>query len=300
MKYNLGIALSGGGARGIAHLGVLDALHKHGIEPEVVAGTSMGAIVGCFYAAGLEPKKILEEIKKEKLSKFLSWSLPGDGFFDLEHIEELMTRHIGENDFKALKKPLFVSVSNLHSGKNEIISQGPLFDYVIASASIPIVFKPRIINKLSYVDGGMQNNLPVMAIRNICKHVIGVHVNHSGPLEKITGMKEIAERCLRLVIESNIRASVEACDILIQPENVKNFFTFDFRKADALYKNGFDACEEMMPEIVEKLGAVQTEKQNGEGSDKEKQSGKKKAGMISKAIKKIGGKLGGKARLLSL
>jgi NTE family protein len=297
MKYNIGIALSGGGARGIAHLGVLDALHKHGIEPEVVAGTSMGAIVGCFYAAGLEPKKILEEIKKEKLSKFLSWSLPGDGFFDLEHIEELMTRYIGENDFKALKKPLFVSVSNLHSGKNEIISQGPLFDYVIASASIPIVFKPRIINKLSYVDGGMQNNLPVLAIRDICRHVIAVHVNHSGPLEKIAGMKEIAERCLRLVIESNIRDSVEACDILIQPENVKNFFTFDFRKADALYKTGFDACENMMPEIIEKLGAGQTKKQSGEGSDEENQSGKKKAGRIAKTIKNIGGKLSGKSKL---
>jgi len=291
MNYNLGIALSGGGARGIAHLGVLAALHKHGIEPEVVSGTSMGAIVGCFYAAGMKPSTILEEIKREKLSKFLSWSLPGDGFFDLEHIEELMARHIGTNDFKALQKPLYVSVSNLQSGKNEIISEGALFDYVIASACIPIIFKPRIINNYSYVDGGMLNNLPVLAIKNICKHVIGVHVNHSGPLEKINGMKEIAERCLRLVVETNIRENVEACDIFIQPEKVKNFNTFDFRKADELYKVGFEYCEAMMPEIIQKLGIGESGEQSSGSDNARGDSSKKAQSGIAGSLKKITRKL---------
>lgn len=253
-KYKLGIALSGGGARGIAHLGVLDALLKHGVNPDVVAGASIGAIVGCLWTAGLEPKYILKEIKKESLSKFISWKLPGDGFFDLEYMEELLGKHVKRNDFSALKKPFFVSVSNLNSGKSEIISKGKLFEYVIASASIPIVFKPRVINKKTYVDGGLLNNLPVLAINKICRKVIGVHVNHSGPLEKVSGVKEIAERCLRLAVESNIHENIKASDVFIQPIGVKKFNTFDFRKADEIYQIGFDSTEEMMPAIMKKLG----------------------------------------------
>lgn len=287
-KYKLGIVLSGGGARGIAHLGVLDALQKHGIEPDLVAGTSIGAIVGSLYAAGLEPKFILEEIKKEKITKFLSWSLPGDGFLDLEYMEELLSKHIGENSFSALKKPLFISVSNLNTGKNEIISQGSLFEYVIASASIPIVFKPRIINGQTYVDGGLLNNMPVLAIRELCDRVIGVHVNHSGPLEKINGMKEIAERCLRLAIESNIKENMKACDIVIQPDKVKEFNTFDFRKADEIYQAGFDTTEAMMPEIIAKLGVADLGKTNPLDTGNRTDDIDKEIGVIKRILKSIG------------
>jgi len=253
-KYKIGIVLSGGGARGLAHLGVLDALHKHGIEPNVVAGTSIGAIVGSLYAAGIEPKFILEEIKKEKLTKFLSWSLPDDGFLGLDYMEELLSKHIGENSFSILKKPLFISVSNLNTGKNEIISTGNLFEYVIASACIPIVFKPRIINGQTYVDGGLLNNMPVFAIRKLCQKVIGVYVNYSEPVEKIRGMKKIAERCFRLAIESNVKENMDACDIVIQPDRVKDFNTFDFRKADEIYQSGFDTAEAMIHEIKLRIG----------------------------------------------
>lgn len=252
-KYKTGISLSGGGARGIAHLGVLESLQNHGIEPDVISGASMGAIVGCLYAAGYQPRFILEEVKREKLTKFISWSLPGDGFFDLEYMEELLSHHVPVNNFSALKKPLYISVSNLNTGKNEVISEGALFEFVIASASIPIVFKPRIINHQTYVDGGLLNNLPAFAIRDLCEKVIGVNVNHSGQVEKVSGMKEIAERCLRLAIESNVRENLEACDILVQPEKVADFFTFDFRKADEIFQAGFDATEAMIGEITKKL-----------------------------------------------
>lgn len=252
-KYKTGICLSGGGARGIAHLGVLESLQNHGIEPEVISGASMGAIVGCLYAAGYQPRFILEEVKKEKLTKFISWSLPGDGFFDLEYMEELLSHHIPVNNFSALKKPLHVSVSNLNTGKNEVIHEGSLFEYIIASASIPIVFKPRIIKHQTYVDGGLLNNLPAFAIRDICDKVIGVNISHSGKVEKVSGMKEIAERCLRLAIQNNVSENLKACDILIQPERVADFYTFDFRKADEIFQAGFDATEAMIEEIIKNL-----------------------------------------------
>jgi NTE family protein len=255
-KYKLGIVLSGGGARGIAHLGVLDALQKHGIEPDVVSGSSIGAIVGCFYTAGLEPNFILEEIKKEKFTRFFSWSLPLNGFLDLDYMHAWFSKHVSEDNFNALKKPFFISVTNLNSGKNEIISEGPLFDFVIASSTIPLIFKPRIINDNMYADGGILNNMPAIAIRDICETVIGVNINHSGPLKKIHGMKEIVERSLRLVIESNIKENMSVCDIMIQPEKMKGISTFEFRRADEIYQIGFDATEEMIPEIRATLGHI--------------------------------------------
>jgi len=289
-KYRLGIALSGGGARGIAHLGVLDALHKHGIEPDIISGTSMGVIVGCFYAAGLEPKLILEEIKKERLSKFLSWSLPGDGFLDLDYMEELLSKHISSNDFSALKKPFFVSVSNLNSGKNEIISEGKLFEFVIASSTIPVIFKTQLINNQVYVDGGLLNNMPALAIRELCDKVIGVHVNHSGPREKVSGIKQIVERCLRLALESNIKDNKVACDVFIQPDKVTEFDTFDFRKADQIYRTGFDATEEMMPDILEKLERIDksrnNESENENVSDKREPKSRETT-RVGKLIKSI-------------
>ncbi len=255
-EYKLGIALSGGGARGIAHLGVLESLRRHKIEPDVISGASMGAIVGCFYAAGYNPEYILEEVKKEKLTKFLKWGLPGDGFLDLEYMEELLAGHIEKNDFSSLKKPLFISVTNLNTGRNEIISKGPLFEYIIASASIPILFKPRIINQQTYVDGGLLNNMPATAIRKICKKVIGVTINHCGPVKTVNGMKEIAERCLRLGIESNVKENLAVCDLVIQPENIQSFNTFDFRKADEIFRIGFEFTEEMITRIIDMMRAV--------------------------------------------
>ncbi len=240
-KYKIGIAFSGGGARGIAHLGVLDAMHDRGIEPQVIAGTSMGAIVGCFYAAGYTPKEILEEIKKEKITKFLSWKVPGDGLLDLENMEQLLRSKIPTDDFSALRKPLYVAVSNLNSGEYEIIHSGPLFKFIIASASIPIVFKPILIDGNLYVDGGLLRNLPAKELRGISEKIIGVNVNLSAPMKRISGIKQIAERCLRLGIESNMREDLEACDLVIRPLTVHKFNTFDFRKADAIYQVGYEA-----------------------------------------------------------
>ncbi len=245
-KSHIGIALSGGGARGIAHLGVLEAFQKHGIETDAIAGTSMGAIVGCFHAAGFEPRFILEEIKKEKLTKFLKWRLPGDGLLDLESVEVLLKQHIPQDDFSALKKSFFVSVANLNAGQYEIISNGPLFKVVLASASIPVLFKPQIINESIYVDGGLLHNLPARSLVGLVNYIVGVNASASGPMENITGIKHIAERCLHLGIENNMKDDLKVCNIVVSPPKLMSFNAFEFKKADEIFKIGFDEAEKMI------------------------------------------------------
>ncbi len=242
-KMNIGIALSGGGARGIAHIGVLAALEKYGIEPNIISGTSMGALVGVFYAAGFKPEEIRDFIKEKKMYRSIQWAFPSNGLLDLKKVEVAMRNLIGVDDFKSLKKSFHCAVTNLNTGLCEYVSSGELFDYVLASASIPIVFDAKVINGKTYVDGGLLSNLPVEPLVDKADLIIGAHVNHNGDEEEIKGIRNIAERCFRLAIGQNVRESFELCDFVIDPPEVRQYRTFDFEKVDEIYQIGFDATE---------------------------------------------------------
>lgn len=252
-KYRFGIALSGGGARGIAHIGVLDALHKYGIQPEIISGTSMGALVGVFYAAGYEPAEILSMVKESSMLKLIKWQLPTSGLFHLDIIQKLLVDKIKTDDFAALKKPFSCAVSNLNSGKIEIKSEGELFRWVMASASIPVIFEPQVINGTTYVDGGLFENLPAACIRKQSQILIGVHVNHNGYQRSISGFKEIAERTFQLAISLNVKASMALCDFVIDSSEMQHFNTFDFKLADEIYHIGYNEAEKKLPEILDSL-----------------------------------------------
>lgn len=261
-----GIALSGGGARGIAHIGVLAALEKYGIKPEVVSGTSMGAIVGIFYAAGYSPKEILEIVTLRKFHKLINWHMPFSGLIDMDRMLQIMEELIKTDDFSALKIPFYCAVTNLNSGLSEIKSEGPLFRWVLASASIPVVFEPQIIEGQTYVDGGLLNNLPTEPIRHKCQILIGVHVNHNAPQDEVKGMKSVAERCFRLGIAQNVEDSKKLCNFLIEPPDTRNFSTLNFDNAEEIYQVGFNATEKRLLQIfhsidLEKIQELKTKSQ---------------------------------------
>jgi NTE family protein len=157
-----------------------------------------------------------------------------------------MQEKIESDDFSALKIPFYCAVTNLNSGLFEIKSKGKLFRWVLASASIPVVFEPQIIDGQTYVDGGLLNNLPAESIRDKCEVLIGVHVNHNGPEKEIKGIKTIAERCFRLGISQNVEDSKKLCDFLIEPPKARNFNTFNFNLADEIYQVGFEEAEKQI------------------------------------------------------
>lgn len=248
-----GIALSGGGARGIAHIGVLQALEEFGIKPQVVSGTSMGAIVGVFYAAGISPKEMLEILIERKFHKMINWHRPFSGLIDIGQVQKIMTDLIGADDFSSLKMPFYCAVTNLNSGLEETKSEGKLFQWVLASASIPVVFEPQIIDGQTYVDGGLLNNLPAEAIREKCQVLIGVHVNHNGPEEEVKGLKAIAERAFRLGIAQNVEDSKKICDFVIEPPEARNFNTFNFNRAEEIYQVGYNATVKQIMKLFEDI-----------------------------------------------
>ena len=252
-KVRFGIALSGGGARGIAHIGILAALEKYGVKPQIISGTSMGAVVGAFYAAGFTPDEILDIIQAKSFFKLINWHLPTSGLIDMDKMHKVLKNKIGVDDFSALKIPFYCAVTNLNSGLTEIKTEGELFQWVLASASIPVVFEPQVINGQTYVDGGLLDNLPAECIRDKCQILIGVHVNHNGPEEKVEGMFSIAERCFRLGISQNVEDSKKLCDFLIEPPKTRDFTTFSFNKAKDIYEVGFAEAEKQIANLFQSI-----------------------------------------------
>ena len=148
---------------------------------------------------------------------------------------------------------------------SEIKSEGKLFQWVLSSVSIPIIFEPQVIDGSTYVDGGLLNNLPVDCIRDQCRILIGVHVNHNGQEENISGIKAVAERSMRLAMGQNVRESLAKCDFVIDPPETRKFNTFDFSKADEIFRIGFDETEKLILEMINSidLSSVDYEKVKG-------------------------------------
>jgi NTE family protein len=259
-KKVYGIVLSGGGARGIAHIGVLAALERYGISPEYISGSSMGSLVGVFYAAGKKPEDMLEMVRNEKVYKLFNWSLPRHGMLSLKYIHKLMEDKIGDDSFEGLKKKLFIATSNLTTGESVIFSSGPLFQPAIASASIPVVFEPQVINGETYVDGGLFNDLPVEPLVNLCDHIIASHVNYNGPEPQLESIKEIAERVYRLAVYQNVKKNFAKCDYIINPPELRTHGIFDFKHLDELYEIGFKATEKVILKMPDHKKISQSQK----------------------------------------
>jgi len=252
-KIRLGIALSGGGARGIAHIGVLAALENYGIYPQAVSGTSMGAIIGLLYADGKKPKEILEIIKRYKFASIMGLNIARTGFIKTKRIESFIDENVVAKTFEELKLEYHVSATNLNEGAYRIFNTGELKRPVLASASIPVLFQPVDIDGDLYVDGGLLNNLPIEPIKKSCDKIIGVHVNRNGRKDDIKSMKSVGDRCFRIAIWQTVRERLKECDFVIEPIKVYDFSTFSFDKADQLFEHGYNSTEKSILQLFEQF-----------------------------------------------
>lgn len=242
----MGITLSGGSARGYAHVGVLQALEEHGIKPQIISGTSMGAVVGVLYAAGYAPQQIRKILIEETFSKMTNFSWRRTGLYKLEKMKAALHRYIPEDDFSVLKKPFYLGLSNLNDACGEIRHSGPLFDYVLASCSVPGFFAPVVLNDVHFVDGGLLCNLPASVIREQCKFLIGSHVNFAGKKAGFTGPGGIMERSINLGITQNTKPEMDLCDFVIDPPGMQHYSLFDFKKIEEIIQTGYDHTIKML------------------------------------------------------
>ncbi len=250
-NLTFGITLSGGGARGIAHVGVLKALEEHEIFPNCVSGTSMGAIVGVLYAAGFKPCEIEEIFHNEKIYRSFKVEWFSRGFLSLARVKDILAKYIEVDDFESLKKPFSLGVSNLNTGRGEVINKGGnLKDWVVASASIPVIFSPVNINGNYYVDGGLFQNLPSEALVGQCNYIIGSSVNPITREFKVESTKQVAERVFNLAIAQNVYQSRIYCDFFIEPRHIRQYTTWDYSKLDELIEEGYMAAKRVINNMI--------------------------------------------------
>lgn len=243
-KFNIGMALSGGGARGFAHLGVLEALNEAGIYPDIFSGTSAGALAGVLYCDGSTPKEILKIMNTQSRLDYMRPAVPRDGLLQISGIERILECHLHAKTFEELKIPLFVTATDLNNGKAVYFSKGTLIKPVIASSSIPVLFKPVIINDICYVDGGVLDNLPIKPIKNLCNLLIGSYVNPVGYEAKINGLVQIAERTFMLSMSKEVTEKSKYFNLFIAPLELRNYGILDPEKAEDLFKIGYEATKE--------------------------------------------------------
>ncbi|MBX2841521.1 MAG: patatin-like phospholipase family protein [Flammeovirgaceae bacterium] len=255
MEKKIGISLCGGGARGIAHIGVLNALEDAGIKISIISGSSMGAIVGTMYAAGILPLKMLEIVSETSFVKiFGGFSLPKGGLSELTFLRKMLAKHISYSKFEELKIPFHVCTSNLNTGKFQIFSKGEFIEPVIASSAIPLIFNPVTINNQVHVDGGVLNNLPVEPLLGNCDYLIGVNVNPHGEIEDVKGLREIGERVFDLTIWNNVESRLKLCNLVIEPNQVFSHHIFDWPKAKQIFYYGYFSAKEKINAIKKDLG----------------------------------------------
>lgn len=246
--YRIGAALSGGGARGFAHIGVLQALDESGVRPDIVAGVSAGAVAAVFYAAGVSYKQMLRAFSDSKFSDFAELGVPKDGFFKLDRFGQFLSRNIPYERLEDLPVKTVICATDIDHGEAVVFEEGPLAECVLASCSIPIVFKPRVINGTRYVDGGVLHNLPAWAIRDRCRTLYGVNVS---PVDKNVKKPkgtiiDMATRSFKLMAKTNAVPDMLLCDHVIQIEDIAHYNVFNLHEVEKIYSLGYQATKRLL------------------------------------------------------
>jgi NTE family protein len=236
----IGLALSGGGVRGVSHLGVMQALTDHGIRFSHISGTSAGAIGAAFFAEGYAPKEILQIIKESKLLKLLRPAFDSAGLISILNARALIEKYIPHNSFQKLKTPITIPAVDLGEAKLVYFTDGELDMAILASCCLPGIFKPIMINNHMYVDGGILNNFPVEPLVGNCDLIIGSSCNHLPVVTTIKSFGNLVDRAAMIAINSSLDTHKALCDVVIEPHGLGGYGIFDTDAAEEIFMIGYE------------------------------------------------------------
>ncbi len=229
----IGVCFSGGAALGLAHIGVIKAFEEFGIEPEYVSGASMGAIVGALYSEGYTHKDMLEIVKEHKFNNLIYFVRPNmswrSGLVSHDKVEKVLLKLMPHNSFEGLKRKFALSVTDIAVPEWDIVSSGELVKYILASMSIPMIFKPIVTEGRTLVDGGVMNNLPVEPLVDAGCHIIGSDVQELHPAgEAGISNSAMAKRYYGAMMKEMQLPRVAQCDLYISFPELSDFEIYDF------------------------------------------------------------------------
>lgn len=254
---SIGLCLSGGGARGVIHIGYIKALEERNIPIHAVSGTSMGAIVALLSASGLKADDMLDAfIDLDINSTTKRFKLLQAVFREgLNTLYDRLHGIVGVDDFSELQKTCFLTASELKEGKPVIFKSGNPVHAALASASIPLIFHPYHIGNKVYVDGGLFNNFPIDPLIDSCTHILGSHANHLSEEDDLDGTMKVADRIFRLAIFQNVRYRMDLCDSYIDPAEARKFATLGFEPEvlKELFQIGYEEGKRELDKVESSL-----------------------------------------------
>jgi NTE family protein len=256
LQSGIGLALSGGAARGIAHIAVLEVLEKDDIPIRAIAGTSAGSIIGALYAAGVPLVEIKRILLQAKWRDILSFTLPKVGLISSEGIYRFMQNTLPVKDFSSLSIPFAAVAADLKNAEKIVLTSGSLARAVQASCSLPVIFTPTEIDGKILVDGGVASQIPVNTVREHlgAKQVVAVNVNYKSlETEEYDSVIKIAAHLSMLWASRNAREEEKLADVVIQV-NARGMSLYDLSKAEELLRRGRQAAEDKLPEIRKLCG----------------------------------------------
>ena len=246
-KIKLGLALGSGGAKGFAELGAIKAFEENEIEFDIIAGTSIGSIVGAFYADGYSSTDILEMLRKvdaSDIKSFFMMNMSTCGLFDV------IDKAIGSKNIEELKKPFRAIGTEVESGKEKVFESGSVATALCASSCYPPIFKPVVIDGKRYVDGAFTNSVPADVVKKLgADYVVGIDLrNHEAKPSFLTRIFPT----YKTDVEKPWQQGYDNSNVMLNP-NLKDFTSVSFSQWAKIYEEGYRVAIENMPKILKDI-----------------------------------------------
>ncbi|MCZ8196260.1 MAG: patatin-like phospholipase family protein [Flavobacterium sp.] len=251
---SIGLALSGGGSKGLAHAGAIKFLEEQKIQPSQISGTSAGAIIGALYSWGKTPEEILSFFKSIYFFHWKHFTIKKPGIIDSESFKNYFEEIFQNAKMSDLPIQMHITATEMVKGKLKIFNNNSrIVDAVLASSAFPGVISPYIVNGNLYSDGGILNHFPTDILQGRCDFMIGVYVS---PIQKIeakdlNSIKSVTTRAFDLLSANSNFQKFNHCDWVIEPEELVNFSTFETNKTkmDKIFEIGYQAAKKSFEQL---------------------------------------------------
>lgn len=249
-RRTLGLALGGGFARGIAHIGVLKVLEEEGIPVDYVAGTSVGAIIGAGYCSGMTAAELADMAKTLRLSNFARLTLSRYGFYNNDRMVRFFARVLKQHTFEELRIPLAITATEFRTGEAAVFTKGKLVDPIRASCAYPGMFLPVEIDGLSYIDGMLAYAVPTTPLRQMgADRVIGIYLSaHWNNAKPPRHLFEVIGQCFSIAQAKLAESWKKDANLVIEP-NVEGFAYDCFERTPELIAAGEAAMRAALPQV---------------------------------------------------
>jgi NTE family protein len=246
----IALVLGSGGARGYAHIGVLEVLEQQGIRPDFIVGTSAGSIVGSIYASGKSAAEMREIALKLKANDVRELNVSLKGFLDGKKVEDYVNEQVHNMPLQKMKIPMYVVATELKDGTKTVFNHGNTGQAVRASASIPSMFVPTKIRNIEYVDGGLVSPVPVEVARDLgADIVIAVDILAQPIHTETTNVWGLFNQNINIMQGRLAEEELKDADIVIQPDLREKAHIFDVKGREMTMQAGVDAAKEKLANI---------------------------------------------------